>query len=390
MRLSRSALQPPRLGGVLPRRLALPHRRRRGMGDEHRRRRVRDDRRRDPSRLRVSLGSTWPEIWLVDGCTPSSYWPNRDPTTVGSRRSATRAATMFTVTPGERAEERAPTGDGAAPRSRFAALPARSSRPQRVTSRGRTIHILRQDAGRSPGSDRRTAAGPVHRDHTPGSPGIAGQPRRETSGRTVRVESRTGGNGCSPTTSPAFADRRLTFFEQGQTSYRGSARWPAGEARSSRLGLLAHAGFARSSPASRAPAFPPRPRRRAPPARPTSPTRPAGCRGTPTHRLEVRRHVMGLASGVWQRTASSLYAPATGHATCRLRVPRTDGLPPAGGPADAVGPVSASAPSAPPGALGPATRVRFAATKRTPSPFRPYADLGRRRGRSLKVGRPWP
>jgi hypothetical protein len=91
----------------------------------------------------------WPDVWLVDGCKPSPYWVNAGPDALSRTPFSATATSTFTVARGERSKNVRLTGVDGAPR-----VEVRGPDGEVVSTaagdlaRGRTIHVLRQEAGR--------------------------------------------------------------------------------------------------------------------------------------------------------------------------------------------------------------------------------------------------
>lgn len=90
-------------------------------------------------------GDFWPTVWLFDGCTPSHYWI----TSVTGNADAATAAHTFTVARGEAAKNLRLRGIGGAPNVEVRGPDGETvSSATSTSATGRTLAILRQDAGR--------------------------------------------------------------------------------------------------------------------------------------------------------------------------------------------------------------------------------------------------
>lgn len=327
-------------------------------------------------------GDTWPEVWLVDGCTPSPYWVNAGPPTALSLAPfAANATTSFTVAPGERSKNVRLDGVGGAPR-----VEVRGPDGELVSTaagdfaRGKTINVLRQDAGKVTWIGVAPArAGRYTITTLPGSAAIRELAATRPLADRLRVS--VAGKGSARLLRydvARVAGRRVTFFESGRASYR-------------RLGAVTGGrGVIPFRPAPGAAGV------RRIVAR-------VELRGTPTPDRVVARYRVAPPKRLGRPAALRLQRSgrnvsvswarvggATGYAlVARLssgvqRVKRLNGqrtrLRLAAIPPTQAGTVTVRA-LGPLGARGPAARGRFAAPKREPSPFRPFSELGRRAAR---------
>ena len=323
-------------------------------------------------------GAPWPDVWLVDGCEPSPYWVNAAPPSGLSRAPFASAVTStFTVAPGERSKNVRLTGVGGAPR-----VEVRGPDGEVVStatgdlSRGRTINVLRQEAGRvtwigvSPARPGRYVVTTL-----PGSAAVRSLAATRPVDEHVRASVSGFGSKRLLSYDVARVDgRRVTFFERGRTSYRR-----VGSVSGGRGTLL----FTSAPGASGLRQIVSRVELRGVP----SPDRVVA-----SYRVEAAKRLAQPASLQLRRegeTVSVDWAPvdgATGYVVVtRLgngvqRVTRVPGtrteLSVGGIPLTQPGTVAVLA-LGPNGAWGPAARDRFEALRSEPSPFRPFSELGR-------------
>ena len=169
-------------------------------------------------------GDTWPEVWLVDGCKPSPYWPNLGPPGGLSLAPFASAVTsVFTVARGERSKNVRLVGVGGAPRVEVRGPDGEVvSTAQGDLARGRTINVLRQDAGRvtwigvAPAREGRYTVTTL-----PGSVAIASVAETRPVDEHIRATvSRDGNTRLLRYDVARVSGRQVTFFERGRTSYR--------------------------------------------------------------------------------------------------------------------------------------------------------------------------
>ena len=168
-------------------------------------------------------GDTWPEIWLVDGCKPSNYWPQRPTNAVVLGPYAAQATRTFTVQRGERTKNVRLEGLGGAPR-----IEVRGPAGELVSTAsgdfatGRTIRILRQDAGKVTWIGVANAvAGRYTVKTLPGSAGIARLASTRDEDEHVRAKViRVGRKRILRYDVARVPGRRVTFLESGKSMYR--------------------------------------------------------------------------------------------------------------------------------------------------------------------------
>lgn len=322
-------------------------------------------------------GNAWPDVWLVDGCEPSPYWVNARPEGLSRAPFSATTTSTFTVAPGERSKNVRLTGVGGAPR-----VEVRGPDGELVSTaagdlaRGRTIHVLRQDAGRvtwigvAPARPGRYVVTTL-----PGSAAVGSL--ATTRPVDEHVTASVSGLGSKRLLSYDVArveGRRVTFFERGRTSYR-----KVGSVTGGRGTLL----FSSAPGASGVRQIVAR----------------VELRGVPSPDRVVARYRVAAAKRLAQpgslrlrragETVSVDWAPvdgATGYVVVtRLgsgvqRVTRVPGtrteLRVGAIPLTQPGTVAVLA-LGPYGSWGPAARDRFEARRSEPSPFRPFSDLGR-------------
>jgi hypothetical protein len=322
-------------------------------------------------------GSAWPDVWLVDGCEPSPYWVNASPDALSRAPYSATATSTFTVARGERSKNVRLIGIGGAPR-----VEVRGPDGEVVSTaagdlaRGRTINILRQEAGRATWIGVAPAVPGRYTVTTlPGSPAVGSVAATRPVDDHVRASvSGSGSERLLRYDVARIENRRVTFFERGRASYRmvGSVTGGRGTLRFS------------SAPGASGP--------REIVAR-------VELRGVPSPDRVVARYRVAAAKRLarpegmrLRRTGGSVsvdWAPvagATGYAVVtRLgngvqRVTRVPGtrteLRLAAIPLTEPGAVTVLA-LGPFGSAGPAARDRFAAPRREPSPFLPFSELGR-------------
>ena len=322
-------------------------------------------------------GSAWPEVWLVDGCEPSPYWVNARPDARSLAPFSAAATSTFTVARGERSKNVRLTGVGGAPR-----IEVRGPDGEVVSTatgdlaRGRTIHILRQEAGRvtwigvAPARPGRYTVTTLT-----GSAAIGSLATTRPVDEHVRAS--VSGSGSARVLRydvARVAGRRVTFLERGPTSYR-------------RLGSVAGGrGVLRFSSAPGASGL------RQIVARVELRGVPSPDRVVTRYRVPAPKRLGRPASVRLRRSGSSVsidwtrvegataYAVVTrlGNGVQRVtRVPATRTELRLGAiPLTQPGSVTVLA-LGPLGTWGPAARDRFAAPRSEPSPFRPFAELGR-------------
>jgi hypothetical protein len=313
----------------------------------------------------------------VDGCEPSPYWVNPRPEGLSRAPFSASTTSIFTVAGGERSKNVRLTGVGGAPR-----VEVRGPDGEVVSTatgefaRGRTIQILRQEAGRvtwigvSPARPGRYTVTTL-----PGS--VAVRSLAATRPVDEHVRASVSGLGSKRLLNYDVArveGRRVTFFERGRASYR-----KVGSVTGGRGTLL----FASAPGASGLRQIVARVELRGVP----SPDRVVA-----SYRVAAAKRLAQPASLRLERageTVSVDWAPvdgATGYVVVtRLgsgvqrvtRVPATRTELRVGAiPLTQPGTVAVLA-LGPSGAWGPAARARFEALRSEPSPFRPFNELGR-------------
>lgn len=323
--------------------------------------------------------NVWPEVWLVDGCKPSPYWVNAAPPNGLSKAPFASAVTStFTVARGERSKNVRLVGVGGAPHVEVRGPDGEVvSTAQGDLARGRTINVLRQDAGRvtwigvAPAREGRYTVTTL-----PGSVAIATVSETRPVDEHIRATVSRDGNARLLRYDVArVGGRQVTFYERSRTSYRRIGTVAGGR------GVLRYVAAAGASGIRQIVVR-------------------AELRGVPTpdrvvtqYRIEPPKplprplalRVQRTGGGVsldWDRVGGATgYAVITTLGSGIQRVTRVYGgrtaLRLAAIPLTQTGTVTVRA-LGPLGAFGPAARAGFQATRREPSPFRPFAELGRR------------
>jgi hypothetical protein len=319
----------------------------------------------------------WPDVWLVDGCKPSPYWVNAGPDALSRTPFSATATSTFTVARGERSKNVRLTGVDGAPR-----VEVRGPDGEVVSTaagdlaRGRTIHVLRQEAGRvtwigvAPALPGRYTVTTL-----PGSAAVRSLATTRPVDEHVRASvSGSGSERLLRYDVARVEGRRVTFFERGRTSYRRVGSVTGGR------GTLRFA----STPDASGP--------REIVARVELRGVPSPDRIVARYRVAAAKRLARPASVQLRRAGDSVsvdWAPvdgATGYAVVsRLgngvqRVTRVPATRPelrlAAIPLTQPGTVTVLA-LGPLNTGGPAARDRFATPRREPSPFRPVSELGR-------------
>ena len=325
-------------------------------------------------------GDTWPTVWLVDGCKPSNYWPQRPANAIVLGPYSAQATRTFTVQRGERTKNVRLEGLGGAPR-----IEVRGPAGELVSTAsgdfasGRTIRVLRQNAGKVTWIGVANAAPGRYTVKTlPGSAGIARLASTRNEDEHVRAKViRAGGKRMLRYDVARVPGRRVTFFESGKSLYRplGSVTGGRGRLRLAPVGAGGQRQIVARVQLDGAPA----PDRVVARYRVASPPRLVRPRA-----LRMRRSGSSVAAS-WRRVSGAAgYAVVlrlSGGAQRVVRVPwqrtavRLRGISLTEAGAISVRAVGLL------GGWGPQAVGRFVARKRLASPFRPYSELGRRRGR---------
>jgi hypothetical protein len=322
-------------------------------------------------------GDAWPEIWLVDGCKPSNYWPQRPANAIVLAPYAAHATRTFTVQRGERTKNVRLEGLGGAPR-----IEVRGPTGELVSTAsgdfvtGRTIRVLRQNAGKVTWIGVEKALPGRYTVKTlPGSAGIARLASTRNSDEHVRAK--VTGKGSKRRLRYDVArvpGRRVTFFERGKSVLRPLGTVTGGRG-SLRITTPVGAGGLREIVARVQLDGAPAPDRVVARYRVSSPSRLVRPRA-----LRLRR-AGSTVSASWQRVNGAAgYAVVLRLSSGTRRVMRVPQQRAAirlrGILLTDAGAVSVRA-VGPLGGWGPDAIGRFAAKKRLASPFRPFKELGR-------------